>query len=132
VRWQAGHWLEVSTARFADNKAIGLRIARSVAERCLTLDVPITCSQCASLKQFSVTGRPTDPFTLLFGTSLEVNVDSHPDGKPTTRPLGYGLYGHFTALAQSKHPLSTAQLIAIAKTARMAARPDYSYLGKRP
>jgi hypothetical protein len=132
VQWRAGHWLEVNTAHFADDKATALRIAESVVERNLTMGVPITCSECKLLNVFSVTGVPDDAYTLMLGGALEVNVDGDNDGQPTTKSLGYGLYGHFSSLAQAKHPLSKAQLVAIARTARLAAQPDYSYLGTQP
>lgn len=132
VPWRPGHWLDVNTAHFADNNATALRVAGSVVERRLTLGVPITCSECTSLNVFSVTGTPDDAYTLMYGPSLEINVDNKTSGQGATQPLGHGFYGHFTSLPQSKRPLSTAQLIAIAKTARLAEKPDYSYLGKRP
>jgi len=132
VRWRAGHWLDVAVSHFTDNNATAVRVAESVVERKVIINVPITCSACASLNVFSIMGPPDDVYTMAYGDSLIIEVDPHADSKPTTKSVGYGLYIHVGSLPKAKHPLSQAQCIAIAKTARLAEAPDYSWMNGRP
>lgn len=137
VKWSAGHWLEVGAGNGKPTKDIAIHVANSVVVRDSTVRVPVTCSGpgCTSFNIVNVSG-PTnrDPLIQLVGDPLTIELDHISNTAPANAGirLSNGMYAHFEATQGAKHPLSHAQLVAVAKTFRLRGKLDYPWLGTRP
>lgn len=133
VKWRAGHWLYLTVVHVSAAKTTALRVANSVVERDAVVGIPLTCSRCSTINGIVVSGSRSKPFVEGLGGALLVTVDT--TAKPNdrlTKALGHGLYAHFGSLAEAKHKYSQAEYVAIAKSARLVAAPDFSWMGTRP
>jgi hypothetical protein len=137
VKWSAGHWLTVWAADSKPSKEIAIRVGNSIAVRHTTLHVPLTCSGpgCKAFNGTSVSGATNRQVLIdLVGDPLIVELDHSSSTAPGNVGirLDNGMYAHFENAPGAKHPLTHAQLLAIAKTFRVHGKLDFSWLGKRP